>query len=212
MTRSPRAATPKTLGGGSPKDAPGAPAVERPGRGGPGRGGPKSLGKRVALQTDLYATVHTGLAACDPAEYVAQLMVLARTQARLIRARREVRTQRHYVVLAALICRASVQRMMHSIWTLVLPGFYWFSGPACMRVRARRRSERLRLAACMCLRVTLLTGRVTGRSTGNRLLRVSRPWRVHPGDHRSQASVRRRAQHCGRLGARAVCTCFRLRL
>lgn len=52
----------------------------------------QALGKRVALQTDLYATVHTGLAACDPAEYVAQLMVLARTQARVIRARREVRT------------------------------------------------------------------------------------------------------------------------
>ena len=108
MTRSPRAATPKTLGAGSPKDAPGAPAVERPGRGGPGRsgpgrGGPKSLGKRVALQTDLYATVHTGLAACDPAEYVAQLMVLARTQARLIRTRREVRAQPHHVVIAASI-------------------------------------------------------------------------------------------------------------
>ncbi len=90
VARSPRATTPKTIGGGSSKVAPGAPAVERP-----GRGGPKSLGKRVALQTDLYATVHTGLAACDPAEYVAQLMVLARTQARLIRARREVRAQIH---------------------------------------------------------------------------------------------------------------------
>lgn len=89
VTKPPRATTPKTLGGSSPKAAPGAPAVERQ-----GRGGAKSLGKRVALQTDLYATVHTGLAACDPAEYVAQLMVLARTQARVIRARREVSTLR----------------------------------------------------------------------------------------------------------------------
>ena len=80
------------------KAAPGAPragthAGPRAKAGGNKAGpGPDERAKRVALQTDLYAYRHTGLQACDPAEYVAQLMLLARTQARAVRARQEAET------------------------------------------------------------------------------------------------------------------------